>query len=89
VLCPGLRRRKHRLSHGDSYAYATCVIHVHMQLKSFLTGSPELKMGLVDGVTIKSLGIVGAGGEGGGGGGGGGAPVLTVDAVHFHECVRW
>jgi AP-4 complex subunit mu-1 len=53
-----------------------------IQLKSFLTGSPDMKMGLNEQLAIRSLGVTGAGS-------GSGGPVLALDDVSFHECLRW
>eukprot|EP00277_Geminigera_cryophila_P004235 CAMPEP_0179419528 /NCGR_PEP_ID=MMETSP0799-20121207/8649_1 /TAXON_ID=46947 /ORGANISM="Geminigera cryophila, Strain CCMP2564" /LENGTH=475 /DNA_ID=CAMNT_0021193011 /DNA_START=3 /DNA_END=1427 /DNA_ORIENTATION=+ len=52
-----------------------------IQLKSFLSGCPEMKLGLNDALSIKNLGVVGSGSAGGGG-------VLAIDDMSFHECLR-
>ena len=53
-------------------------------LKSFLSGMPELKLGLND-----KLGDGGSSGAAGGGGGGGGAgKSIDLDDVTFHQCVN-
>jgi len=51
-------------------------------LKSFLTGSPEMRLGLNEGLCIASLGVNGAGVSDG-------RPLLTIDDVALHECVRF
>eukprot|EP00290_Baffinella_frigidus_P014552 CAMPEP_0180148222 /NCGR_PEP_ID=MMETSP0986-20121125/19839_1 /TAXON_ID=697907 /ORGANISM="non described non described, Strain CCMP2293" /LENGTH=475 /DNA_ID=CAMNT_0022094153 /DNA_START=103 /DNA_END=1527 /DNA_ORIENTATION=- len=51
-------------------------------LKSFMTGSPEMRLGLSDGVSISSLGVTGSGMSDG-------RATLTIDDVNLHECVRW
>ena len=56
-----------------------------IQLKSFLTGSPEIKLGLNQGLTVKSLGIVG----GTSGGGAASDSCLAIDDMGFHESLCW
>jgi len=53
-------------------------------LKSFMTGSPEMRLGLNDEATITSLGVSGRPSSAADS-----RPTMTIDDVNFHECVRW
>lgn len=54
-------------------------------LKSFMTGSPEMRLGLNEEASIASLGVRGhvssSSSES--------RPAMPVDDINFHECVRW
>mmetsp|Transcript_22476 Transcript_22476/g.35162 ORF Transcript_22476/g.35162 Transcript_22476/m.35162 type:complete len:479 (-) Transcript_22476:1408-2844(-) len=61
-------------------------INGQIMLKSFMTGSPEMRLGLNDNLKITSLGV---GSEGGPSHADKSSATLTIDDVSFHECVRW
>uniref|UniRef100_A0A7S0UEJ2 MHD domain-containing protein n=2 Tax=Hemiselmis andersenii TaxID=464988 RepID=A0A7S0UEJ2_HEMAN len=50
-------------------------------LKSFMTGSSEMRLGLSDGVSVTSLGISGKGASA--------VNTLVMEDMNLHECVRW
>eukprot|EP00286_Rhodomonas_abbreviata_P027080 CAMPEP_0181301630 /NCGR_PEP_ID=MMETSP1101-20121128/7527_1 /TAXON_ID=46948 /ORGANISM="Rhodomonas abbreviata, Strain Caron Lab Isolate" /LENGTH=477 /DNA_ID=CAMNT_0023406949 /DNA_START=232 /DNA_END=1662 /DNA_ORIENTATION=- len=52
-------------------------------LKSFMTGSPEMRLGLNEECSITSLGVERHYG------GDASRPAMTIDDISFHECVRW
>ncbi|KIM86237.1 hypothetical protein PILCRDRAFT_816169 [Piloderma croceum F 1598] len=52
----------------------------HIQMRAYLSGTPECKFGLNDKLVIDK--------GGGGGGGGGGGDAVELDDCRFHQCVR-
>ena len=67
-----------------------------VKMRVFLSGMPELKLGLNDKISFDATGDGsgggggggGGGGDGGSGGGGGGKKGVELEDVKFHQCVR-
>ena len=51
----------------------------HIQMRAYLSGTPECKFGLNDKLVID---------KGSGSGGGGGGDAVELDDCRFHQCVR-
>jgi hypothetical protein len=67
------------LSPWDNFAGTVLRADVdgHIQMRAYLTGTPECKFGLNDKLVIDK-----------GSGGGGGADAVELDDCRFHQCVR-